>query len=308
MRIALVIASPLLLAACQAAEQAEEAPASAEMAADAAAGAPAAAPAPASSPGRAAGPTPTPPPGAPQVPPAGLPMLAYEYDYQIEAPAEGARRLMRKHEQACLRAGPAVCQLVGASVGQTGDDEMNGRLSLRATPAWVAEFRRGLEGEARSAGGRVRREEVSTEDLSRQIVDTEARIRATTTLRDRLLGHLASRPGKLEELLAVEQELARVQGELDATQSALAVMRARVATSAVEIAYVSAGVLAPEGVFAPLGEAFGNVVRLFVLSLAWIIQALAFLLPIALLAGAAVWAFRRWGPKRKPRPAEPPQA
>ena len=89
---------------------------------------------------------------------------------------------------------------------------------------------------------------MESEDLTRQIVDTEAAVRARTALRDRLQAILATRPGKLSDLLEVEKELARVQGELDATQSELAVMRTRVVTSLLTITYSSgASLMAPRG-------------------------------------------------------------
>jgi hypothetical protein len=222
-----------------------------------------------------------------------LPQVAYSYAYSIAAPARAIRDLVGRHEAACLRAGPMVCQVVGSSVQEAGDDRIAGELTLRATPQWLTGFRSGLAKEAEGAGGRIAAANVASEDLSRRMVDTEASIRAMTTLRDRLQQHLASRPGKLSELLELERELAEVQGRLDATRSELAVMRGRVAMSEVKLSYQSAGVLAPQGVFAPLAEAVSGVLGAVVSTLAAMVVVLAWGLPWALLVGAVAWAWRR---------------
>lgn len=237
--------------------------------------------------------------------PITLPQVAYSYAYSIAAPARAIREMVGKHETACLRAGPAVCQVIGSSVREAGADQIAGELTLRATPEWLTKFRGGLASEAEQAGGRVADSNVASEDLSRQIVDTEASIRAMTTLRDRLQQHLATRPGKLSELLDLERELAQVQGRLDATRSELAVMRGRVAMSELKLSYQSAGVLAPQGVFAPLAQASSGVLGILVATLAGMITALAWVAPWALVVGGGAMLWRR---RRMRRLARKPTA
>lgn len=236
---------------------------------------------------------------------ASVPMLAYRYNYGIEAPAKAVRTLAARHEAACVTAGVSVCQMTSAQVEEVGDDQVRGTLSLRATPAWLRRFRDGLESEAKAQGGRVVESNVSSEDLSRQIVDTEAALRAKSTLRDRLVNLLASRPGKLSELLELERELARVQGEIDATQSALEVMRARVAMSELTITYASTGVLARPGAFSPIADALGDVGDILAGTIAFMIRVVAVLILWVLLIGGALWIFRKRLPKLRRR-REPP--
>jgi len=242
----------------------------------------------------------------PERPAISIPQLAYSYAYELSAPAKAIRAMVARHEAACAQAGPTVCQLTGSSVREMGDDRIEGTVKLRATPAWLGRFRAGLGSDVQAAGGRVTHASVVSEDLSRQIVDTEAAIRAKATLRDRLQALLASRPGKLSELLELERELAQVQGELDATQSELAVMRSRVATSELTLSYASAGVIAPEGVLAPLAEAVTGMVGILVLTLAGMVTVLAWTAPWALLAGGLYWVHRRRLAARAKKPAEQP--
>lgn len=221
--------------------------------------------------------------------PIVAPSIAYAYRFGLELPAEAATTLMAKHEQACIAAGASACQVIGSNSSRVGRDSVQASLEMRATPAYVARFRAALDGEAKGAGGRVAEQAVESEDLTRQLVDTEARMRATETLRDRLQQLLATRSGPLEQLLQVERELARVQGELDATRSALAVMRTRVQTSELDVTYRAAGQLAPDSALRPVTDALGQVAHLFMSTLAALIMVLAAALPLLLVIAPLAW-------------------
>lgn len=258
---------------------AEEAAAAAAPAADAAAAPPTSSSAPAES-------------------PTG-PQIAYTYRYGVEVPADRAADLMRRHETACTRAGPSVCQVLGSQSHRMGRDAVSARLELRATPAWITAFRATLETDAEQAGGRIARASTDSEDLTRSLTDTAARLRALTTLRDRLQNLLATRSAPLEQLLATERELARVQGELDATRSALAVMRTRVAMSHVTLQYDGAQQFAPDNAFTPVKRALTGSLSAFMGTLGAIIYAFATLLPLLLILGPLVWL--AWKHRRKVR-------
>ena len=302
-------AATLALAACKGANQ---------TAADGAPSPPPAAVTSASAPASAAGATavdattakpappggvrPTPPPGAqPPATPAATPQLAYSYDYGITAPPPNIRVLVQKEEQDCAAAGAAACEITGVNVSQTAPDAVTGQLTLKATPDWLKGYEGRLTADAQGAGGQLTKTQVTTEDLSRQIVDTQAAVAAKTALRDRLLQMLQTRQADLSDLLAVQDKLAEVQGDLDATTSELAVMRERVATSDVTIDYTSTGVLAPQGAWAPLGGAVSGATGVLATSIAALIYLVAFVAPWALIGGGVLWVFR----KRLFRPRKP---
>ena len=180
-------------------------------------------------------------------------MLAYSYDYGVEAPAAQVRPLMTAQQQACVAAGPSVCQVTGANLA-TQDDQVTAKLTFRATPAWLKGYEDKLSDTARQAGGKLSHEEVTSEDLTHQIVDTDAAVKAKTALRDRLQALLETHPGNLADLLAVEQAVANAQADLDATTSNLTVMRERVAMSDVTIEYASGpGLERPDRLADPAG-------------------------------------------------------
>jgi hypothetical protein len=145
---------------------------------------------------------------APPPNPAATPLLAYSYSYGIEAPAANIRPLVTKQEAACTAAGAQACEITGVSVSDLGPDQVDAHLTLKATPAWLTGYEGRLASDAHGAGGRLNRTEVTTEDLSRQIVDTQAAVAAKTALRDRLQQMLQTRQGSLADLLAVQEKLA----------------------------------------------------------------------------------------------------
>ena len=231
------------------------------------------------------------------------PLLAYAYSVGLEASAKAIPSLLAGHQAACKAAGNARCQVINASTQSYGVDQITGQLEMRAEPLWLEGFRAKLADDAKAAGGRVTASSTESEDLTREIVDVSARLAAQRALRDRLQRLLESRPGKLSELLEVERELARVQGELDGLSSNLAVMQARVATSRLTLQYASRASAVSSDSWAPLRDAlngfFGTVVGGFAL----LIRLVAALLPFALVLGPLGWfglrAVRRWRAARQ---------
>jgi len=239
--------------------------------------------------------------------PSATPLLAYSYDYGVEAPPANIRILVSKAEAGCAAAGTTVCEITGVNISETGPDQVSAHLTLKATPAWLTGYEGRLATDAQGAGGKLTKTEVTTEDLSRQIVDTQAAVAAKTALRDRLLQMLQTRQGDLADLLAVQEKLADVQGDLDATTSELAAMRERIATSEVTIDYQSSGVLAPQGAWSPVGGAVTGAAGVLAASIAVLIYAVAFIAPWALIIGGLIWLFRkRLFRPRAPKPAVVP--
>jgi hypothetical protein len=262
--------------------------------------------------GGAGEPAPAPPPPAPPSGPDAAPqsdnqadaeaMLAYRYGASIELPARNVRPVMTAHEEACRAAGPATCQILSANVSESGPDYVYGSLSLRAEPAWLATFRGGLEGDAEGAEGRVIGATVYAEDLTRYIVDTDARLRAQRVLRERLERLLETEQGDdVGDLLAVERELARVQGEIDSATSQLEVMRNRVEMSILDLNYQSQAVPLSRNAFTPLSRALDDFFLVLSESGGALVRFVAAALPWMLLVAPILWLIGGWWRARRAR-------
>lgn len=227
--------------------------------------------------------------------------LAYEYEYQIVTPAGRVDDLSKKHASLCRQAGAAVCQVLSEQTDTNGRETITARLELRADPRWLDRFRAQLGADASSVGGRVSRTSTTSEDLTRQIVDSEAMLRSKRALRDRLQ-ELVKRPSSgIKDLLATEEALARVQGEIDAEASELAMMQGRVQMSKTILNYQSEAVIAPDGPFAPVVSAAASFFPNLMAAIGVVITTLAFVLPFAPVIAGAVFLFRRFRKKRRSR-------
>lgn len=248
-------------------------------------------------------PAPTAPGAQPSQPsqptsPAPVLYLAYSYAMGLEIPSQRLSGVMDAHIQSCAAAGPRQCQLIGSNKSGDPESHVEGYVSIRAEPMWLRTFMGGISAQVDAADGRIVSQTTNTEDLTRAIVDTEARLRALTALRDRLQQLLRNRPGRLADLLEVERELARVQGEIDAIQSNLAVMRTRVAMSELTINYRSAPRSVASDTFLPLRDALANFLGIVVGGFAVIITLIAGLIPIAAVVVPIVWLILRWRKRR----------
>ncbi len=172
--------------------------------------------------------------------PVTLPRMAYVFDYGFRLPGEEIAALQMRHADMCEALGATQCMIVGmTSAGGEEDEDAAGTLEL----AVASDRARGFVGELSAIAEGFHGEQVSAqiagEDLSKQIVDTEARLRSRTELRDRLLEVLRTRRGSVEDLVAAEQNVAAINEEIDQARSWMAEMQGRVSFSRVKLSYAS---------------------------------------------------------------------
>ncbi len=157
------------------------------------------------------------------------------------------------------------------------------------SPDWLKTFLDGLPETLKPFDAVLDASNTMSEDLTVQIVDTSARLNSSKMLRERLNGLLKDRPGKLSDLLDIERELARVQAEIDSTESVIAALKARVAMSVLTLNYEARYTAVSRSIWRPLADAFSGFLPNLVNSLASVIQFISqALLWIVLLAGL-IW-------------------
>jgi hypothetical protein len=220
--------------------------------------------------------------------PVSLPKMAYVFNYGFRLPGKDIPALEQKHADMCEAMGPYSCQIVSlTSSGEEGEDQ-SGKLELSVVSDKARGFGSLLSAAATSAGGEQVEANIQGEEVSKQIVDTEARLRSRIALRDRLMEVLKSHKGSVSDLVQAEGNVAAVNEEIDQANSWLKEMKGRVAYSRVVLNYESSE---------PFAGNFMAPVRGAVGSLGWIFGVLAALLVwLAAIGGPfalAVWAYRR---------------
>jgi len=170
-------------------------------------------------------------------------MIAYWVTMTVEvkefAPAKG------KLLKAVADAGGYVAQ---ASAAETPNQPQRADLTVRVPVEKlqsVLEQIRGL--------GRVVNEQLSSEEVTAQVVDLEARLRNSRATEERLIRVLQERTGKVGDILQVEREIARTREEIERMEAQRKNLLARVELATVSVTLVEEfqAELAP----APVGTA-----------------------------------------------------
>ena len=94
--------------------------------------------------------------------------------------------------------------------------------------------------------GRVVREEVSATDVTAQCIDMQAQLQNRVVLRDRLQQLLAKAEG-VQDVLAIEKELSRVQAEIDSLDGRLKSVRDKAGMATLEVHLSRRTILGPLG-------------------------------------------------------------
>ncbi len=155
--------------------------------------------------------------------------------------------------------------------------------------------------------GRLEAQTTSTEDVGEEYVDVSARVANAQRLEQRLVELLATRTGKLEDVLAVERELARVREEIERFEGRLRYLRTRVGMSTLTVRlHEPVPVIGGRPGGNPIVDAFREAWDNFVGFIAGLIAMLGWLLPLALVVAALAWLFRRfvrWRPRHRGGPS-----
>jgi len=146
-----------------------------------------------------------------------------------------------------------------------------------------------------SAIGKVETVNSSAQDVGEEYVDISARVTNAKRLEERLINLLANRTGKLDEVLRVERELARVREEIERYEGRLRYLSSRAAMSTLSVTvHEPAPILGNEPGENPIAAAVRRAWDNFVGLLAALIASLGILIPLGLLTAGGWIAYRRW--------------
>ncbi|MEP0191518.1 MAG: DUF4349 domain-containing protein [Erythrobacter sp.] len=224
---------------------------------------------------------------APETLEVSEPQIAYRYSLGFRLPADAIKPLQEKHADLCEAKGPKVCRIIAMDQSDEDGDYASGNLQLAVAADKARAFSKEIESSSGEADGELTSSSIEGEDLSKAIVDTEAKLRARTLLRDRLMEVLRSRNGTVAELVEAERGVAQVNQEIDQARSWLTEMRGRVAYSQMIIEYAS-GSPSSGGFTDPIRSAWGSLGGIFGGLIAFLIVAGAVFIPLGLI-GWLIW-------------------
>jgi Domain of unknown function (DUF4349) len=177
---------------------------------------------------------------------------------------------------------------------QSGRNQLrSATLQLKVPSSRFDDLTQGLE-----PLGRLQFVNVAAEDVSEEFVDLTARVANGRRLEDRLVELLRTRTGKLQDVLTVERELARVREEIERMEGRMRFLKtsAQLSTLSVNL-FEPAPIVASHPGQSVIGEAFKTAWRNFVGVLAGAIASLGFVVPVVVLGWGTLIIARKY--KRK---------
>jgi len=133
--------------------------------------------------------------------------------------------------------------------------------------------------------GKVEHESITSQDVTEEFIDLQARLRTLKQAEERLLDMLKQR-GKLSELLEIERELATRREQIEKTQGRLRYLKDRVSFSTIQVSLYEKGpaVVGPSGPYDILYHV-RSAYRVLVSMLQGIVTALVYIV----VDGVVIW-------------------
>ncbi|MEW1780777.1 DUF4349 domain-containing protein [Arthrobacter sp. NPDC080086] len=218
--------------------------------------------------------------------------LAYEHRVSLEVEPPQLEPLYRSLQDACAKEAAWHCTVMDASI-QVERDQRDGtaHLNLRATPEGV----RALRARLADSGGIVS-QGTHVDDLAQPVAEVGKRLEMLQNYRKSLL-ELQRKATKVEDLILIAEKLAETQSELEAATGQNAHLMDRVNREVLSIDMTTRQTAA-RSLWAPLGNALREFIPSLVGASAGVIQAVAYLVPWAIMLAIA-WTLiarlrRKW--------------
>lgn len=225
-------------------------------------------------------------------PASGAAQIAYSYEIGYELGTGRIAAVQAAHADACRRLGTARCLVLESSINDRADQGASGSSTLLVDARLAPAFGKRLDSQVSGAGGSVADRRTGAEDVTKQVIDAGARVRAKEALAERLLVLIRSVDGTVADLVAAEKAYADTQEELAAARSLQAALRQRVAMSRFELRYSASESAAP---LAPVHQAIGSAAETVGWSLGTMITLILAALPWVIGIAALAWLNRRLG-------------
>ena len=212
--------------------------------------------------------------------------IALRHHLQIETPAE---QMQAAFDASIKHCEALNCQLLSANYNKaTPYSPPSASLYVRIPPRNVEIFLTGL-----AKNGEVMQHGRDSEDKTSQVVDTDARIKNLTELRDRLRLMLTDKAAKFKDIIDVERELASTQSQLDALSSMRKVLSQETDLVAVNINFSAAQGITEQGFFAPVARALKDAGFVMMQSFGAVITFIMSAIPWLLIGLPVIWLVRR---------------
>lgn len=208
--------------------------------------------------------------------------LAYEHDVSIVLPADQVVARMAASQTSCVKAVHGECHVL--EIRQRGGDSPGGSLTVRLKPEGVEPF----IAEA-GAGGMIAARSTRAEDLAQSVHDNALQQSRLGNERERLKEFQQRKDLSVADMIALSQQMAQVEAQLQVAEQEGAQHRHRINTQRLTLDFESPD--KEEGGIGEIRLALHDFVSILALGVAWTLRTVAFLIPAVagLVIVVAVW-------------------
>ncbi len=218
--------------------------------------------------------------------------IALRHHLQIETPAA---QMQASFDAALKHCQALSCEVLSANYNkETPYNPPSASLNARVPPRNVEIFLTGL-----AKNGEVLQHSRDSEDKTNQVVDTDARIKNLSELRDRLRLMLADKNAKIKDIIEIERELSNTQSQLDSMLSMRKILSQETDLVAVSINFSAAQGITEQGFFAPVARALKDAGRVMMESFGSVITFVMSAIPWLIIGTPILWLIRRYWLKIK---------
>ena len=217
--------------------------------------------------------------------------IAFSHVFEVELPGGTVEATQQKNLTDCLNAG---CTVLNTHIEWLRDGMVQASISVRIAPDRYQAFAAAVTASPATLVSHTE----SADDKTIPFMDIEKRLDAQTALRERLSLMLKQAGTNVADLVAVEKQLAEVQGTIESGIAERDYLRKITETVKVDVSYT--GVIQRAGPFDLMAVrlALNNFVQILVQSVGAMIGFVAIALPWLPLVGLVVWILR-WVLRRR---------
>lgn len=220
--------------------------------------------------------------------------IAYSYGLGFQIASDRIAELQRAHTGLCEAMGPK-CRIIRISQANADGFDGYGEVNLQVASTEAGNLEASLVEPAEKLGGELVSSVRDGEDLTENIIDSEARLKSRLLLREKLTAILQSNRGSVAELIEAEKAVADVNAEIDEARNTLEEFRNRIRYSDVQIKYEPYFGQTQLGFSRPVITAFRSIGTTFGMSIAALIYLVTALVPVIALILALRWVLHRFG-------------
>lgn len=229
----------------------------------------------------------------PNVSPTTAPGVAFDYAYEFSLPDDRIAATQEAHASACENLGLTRCRITGMSYSVDQNEQVTAELDLKLDPLIARQFGKLAQQNVVGQDGKLIRLEIGSSDQG-QVIAQAAKQKDDLSIQlaqlQQELARTKTGTSAQANLLAQIQSL---QQQASEQSQAIATGQATLASTPMAFHYYGRGGV-PGFRGNPLREALHTLVATIVLIVGLLLQALAVILPLLVLAGLllAVWRTR----------------